>query len=197
MFSTLIGLTYGLSAQCDQIVSVKDKWDFPLFLAMSSKRVVVILGSEYDYASAAPIKSLLDRFDVSCDFRIASAHKDSERLTRMLEDYEKLDERIVYITVAGMSNALSGFVDFKTKHPVIACPPQSEDFWRVDIFSSLRMPRGVAPLVICDPENAALAAIKILGESDIGLASQVKEYQKEMQSRNEEADLKVRHAKSG
>lgn len=179
------------------MASVKDKRDFPILLAMSSKRVVVILGSEHDYAFAGAIKSFLDGFGVSCDLRVASAHKDSERLTRILEDYEKLDERIVYITVAGLSNALSGFVDFKTNHPVIACPPQSEDLWRIDIYSSLRMPRGVAPLVICDPENAALAAIKILGESDVKLANRVKEYQKEMQLRNEKADEKVRDVQSG
>ncbi len=178
------------------MASVKDKRDFPLFLAMSSKRVVVILGSEHDYTFASPIKSFLDRFGVSCDFRVASAHKDSERLTRMIEDYEKLDEGIVYITVAGLSNALSGFVDFKTRHPVLACPPQSEDLWRIDIFSSLRMPRGVAPLVICDPENAAFAAVKILGESDAKLANQVKEYQEEIQLRSEKADEKVRIVQS-
>jgi len=164
---------------------------------MSVKRVVVILGSEHDYAFAAPIRSFLDRFGVSCDFRVASAHRDSERLIRMIEDYEKRDDTIVYITVAGLSNALSGFVDFKTRHPVIACPPQSEEFWRIDVFSSLRMPKGVAPLMICDPENAALAAVKILGESDAKLADQVIEYQTELRLRSEKADLKVKNAQSG
>jgi len=163
---------------------------------MTGKRVVVILGSEHDYAFASPIKSFLDRFGVGCDIRVASAHKDSERLLRMIEDYEKLDDTIVYITVAGLSNALSGLVDFKTRHPVIACPPQSEDLWRIDIFSSLRMPKGVAPLVICDPENAVLAAAKILGESDARLASRVKKYQMEMRLKNEKADLKVRNVQS-
>jgi len=163
---------------------------------MTGKRVVVILGSEHDYAFASPIRSFLDRFGVSCDIRVASAHKDSERLLRMIEDYEKLDDTIVYITVAGLSNALSGFVDFKTRHPVIACPPQSDDLWRIDVFSSLRMPHGVVPLVICDPENAALAAAKILGESDMKIANRVKEYQTEMRLKNEKADLKIRNAQS-
>jgi len=178
-------------------VSVKDKRDLPLFLAMTGKRVVVILGSEHDQAFAVPIKSFLSKFRISCDFRVASAHKDSERLIRMLEDYEKLDEAIVYITVAGLSNALSGFVDFKTRHPVIACPPHSEDRWHIDIFSSLRMPKGVVPLVICDPENAALAAVKILGESDVGLANRVKDYHREMQLKSEKADVKAREAERG
>lgn len=175
--------------------SVKeDKGKLPLSWFMSNRKVVLVLGSEHDYAFTAPIRSFLARFRVACDLRIASAHKDSERLLKMIEEYEKLDERIVYITVAGMSNALSGFVDFKTKHPVIACPPQSADAWHTDIYSSLRMPKGVAPLVSCDPENAALAAIKILGECDGDLARKVREYQREMQLKNEKADQRMQQA---
>jgi 5-(carboxyamino)imidazole ribonucleotide mutase len=173
-------------------ISVKDKGKAPLLSCMSNRRVVVILGSERDHTFAAPIKSLLDQFGVLCEVRVASAHKDSERLLRMLQDYENLDDKIVYITVAGMSNALSGFVDFKTKHPVIACPPQSAGVWDVDIYSSLRMPRGVAPLVCCDPENAAIAAVKILGECEKELAGKIREYQRQMQLKNENADERIR-----
>jgi phosphoribosylaminoimidazole carboxylase PurE protein len=164
---------------------------------MSVYRVVVILGSEHDYASVAPIKSILGRFGISYDVRVASAHRDAERLAAMIEEYERRDETIVYITVAGLSNALSGFVDFRTKHPVIACPPHSDMLWQVDIFSSLRMPKGVAPLVICDPENAALAAVKILGESDARLADRIQEYRKELQLKSEKADQKVKTMQSG
>lgn len=155
----------------------------------------MILGSERDHAFATPIKSTLDHFGVPCEYRVASAHKDSERLFSMLDDYEKLDDTLVYITVAGMSNALSGFVDFRTKHPVIACPPQSTEVWNVDIYSSLRMPKGVAPLVSCDPENAAIAAVKILGESEKELALKVREYHKQMQLKNEKADERIRRGK--
>jgi len=54
------------------------------------------------------------------------------------------------------------------------------------------MPKGVAPLVICDPENAALAAVKILGECDENLGHKVREYQREMQLKNEKADQEMR-----
>ena len=168
----------------------------PLSWFMSNRRVVLVLGSKHDQTFAAPIRSFLDRFKVACDLRVASAHKDSERLLKIIEEYEKLDEKVVYITVAGMSNALSGFVDFKTRHPVIACPPQLTDASNVDIYSSLRMPKGVAPLVICDPENAALAAVKILGECDENLGRKVREYQREMQLKNEKADQEMRQVGS-
>jgi len=65
--------------------------------------------------------------------------------------------------VAGRSNALSGFLDAQVTAPVIACPPASEAFGGMDILSSLRMPRGVAPLVVLEPENAALAACQDAG----------------------------------
>jgi 5-(carboxyamino)imidazole ribonucleotide mutase len=169
-------------------VSVKDKRVALLSLSMTGQKVIVILGSEADQTFAAPIKPFLDRFNVQYEFRVASAHKEPRRLLQMLEGYERLDEKIVFITIAGRSNALSGFVDFQTRHPVIACPPQSENLWHIDVYSSLRMPKGVASLVTCDPENAALAALKILGETDSSLSSKITQYQRELQSRNEKAD---------
>jgi len=181
----------------DNSIDKRDKITTCLSVSMIGRRVIVILGSETDFAFASPVKTFLDRFSVDCEFRIASAHKEPEKLIQILKDYENSGERIVFITVAGRSNALSGFVDFQTSHPVIACPPQSEDFWRVDIYSSLRMPKGVAPLVICDPENAALAALKILGEGEPSLAAKVKEYQRELQVKNEKADSKVRQSPGG
>ena len=181
----------------DNSINKRDKITTGLSVSMIGRRVIVILGSETDSTFASSVRTFLDRFGVDCEFRIASAHKDPERLIQILKNYENPDERIVFITVAGRSNALSGFVDFQTRHPVIACPPQSEDFWRVDVYSSLRMPKGVAPLMVCDPENAALAALKILGEGEPSLAAKVKEYQRELQLKNEKADSKIRQSSGG
>ena len=83
-----------------------------------------------------------------------------------MNDYEADPRPKVYITVAGRSNALSGFVDGAVSAPVIACPPPSEAFGGADIFSSLRMPSGIAPAVVLEPANAALLAAKILGLVD-------------------------------
>ena len=50
--------------------------------------------------------------------------------------------------------------------PVIACPPYSDRFGGADLFSSLRMPSGIAPLVVLSPSGAALAAAKIFAVHD-------------------------------
>jgi 5-(carboxyamino)imidazole ribonucleotide mutase len=132
---------------------------------VSSKRapVIIILGSPADGSWGERIVEALGRFGVDGEVHVASAHKTPEYLLELLHQWERQEGERVYITVAGRSNALSGFVDAQVTAPVIACPPASEAFGGMDILSSLRMPRGVAPMVVLEPENAALAAAKILG----------------------------------
>jgi len=75
---------------------------------------------------------------------------------------------------------------------VITCPPPSPAFGGADIYSSLRMPGGVAPLVILEPEGAALAAAKILALSDSALRQRLAAYQAEMARSIIEADRSLR-----
>ena len=110
--------------------------------------------------------------------RIGSAHKTAEHALAILREYETDSRPKVYITVAGRSNALSGFTDGIVSAPVIACPPLSDSFGGADIYSSLRMPSGIAAAVVLEPVNAALLAAKILGIVDEDLREQVKAYQK-------------------
>jgi 5-(carboxyamino)imidazole ribonucleotide mutase len=140
--------------------------------------VVVVMGSKSDLGHARQIRSALAEFDLPCEFRIASAHKSAGHLLRLLAEYESQDRPLVYIAVAGRSNALGGLVDAQTAWPVINCPPYSDRFGGADIFSSLRMPSGVACLTTLEPHAAALAAAKILAVHDRGLAHRLRTYQK-------------------
>lgn len=155
-------------------------------------RVILIMGSRSDLDYSRRIGEALERFSVKYDLRIASAHKTPRKLLKILDDYEACEDRIVYITVAGRSNALSGFVDANTRRPVIACPPYSEKFGGSDIYSSLRMPSGVCPLAILEPESAALAAVKILALGNPRLEEEVLQYQRRLRKRVEEDDERLR-----
>jgi 5-(carboxyamino)imidazole ribonucleotide mutase/phosphoribosylaminoimidazole-succinocarboxamide synthase len=97
----------------------------------------------------------------------------------ILEVLEADERPKVYITIAGRSNALSGFVDGQVNAPVIACPPISSSFGGADIYSSLRMPSGIAPAVVLDPGGAALLAAKILGIHDPVIREKVAETRQE------------------
>jgi 5-(carboxyamino)imidazole ribonucleotide mutase len=125
--------------------------------------VILVLGSPADLPWVERITSALAKLGITHDTIVASAHKTPQYLLDLLRHREDRRGDHVYITVAGRSNALSGFVDAQVTAPVIACPPESGAFGGMDILSSLRMPRGVAPLVVLEPENAALAAAKMLG----------------------------------
>ena len=149
-------------------------------------KVVIIMGSKADLEWANQIKNVLLSFGIETVTRIASAHKVPLKCYNLIKDYEK--ENVVFITIAGMSNALSGFTDAQTYCPVIACPPYSDKFAGADLYSSIRMPSGVAPLTILSPENAALPAAKILGLSNSAIRKCVIDFQDKKRKELEEAD---------
>lgn len=153
-------------------------------------KVVVLMGSKKDFEFAREIGKHLEAFGLAYQFRIASAHKTPEKVLAVLKEYE--NENVVYITVAGRSNALSAFIDANTVKPVIACPPYSEKFAGADIYSSLRVPSGIGSVVIIEPEGAAIAAAKIFALEDKQLAKRVRDYQKLKKREIEEADEAVK-----
>lgn len=151
-------------------------------------KAVVVMGSERDLEFSREIAKTLKLLGVNYEFRVASAHKTPEKVLEIIKEFE--NQKIVYITVAGRSNALSAFMDGNTSKPVIACPPYSEKFAGADILSSLRVPSGIGSVVTIEPEGAAIAAAKILALEDAGLAANVKAYQegkkKELDKANEQ-----------
>ena len=162
-------------------------------MAKMAGKVVIIMGSERDLEFAKEIAEYLKVFGLGFEFRVGSAHKTPEKVLEILKEYE--GENVVYITVAGRSNALSAFVDAHTTKPVIACPPYSEKFAGVDIFSSLRVPSGIGSVVTIEPEGAALAAAKIFALKDKALEERVKDYQKAKREEIVKADESVKKLK--
>ncbi len=72
---------------------------------------------------------------------------------------------------------------------MIACPPYSDTYSGIDIFSSLRVPSGIGSVVTIEPEGAAIATAKIFAIEDNSIAENVKNYQaskkKELERANE------------
>jgi len=145
---------------------------------MSKEKIVVLVGSASDLPFAHRVEDFLreSRFQVKCEYRISSAHRNTEKLLNDVQSYEQTEEKIVYITMAGLSDALSGIVAGISQHPVIACPPDLEKHGLPKAFSSVMMPQGIAVSLVSTPENAALAAVKILALSNPSLKKHVAEY---------------------
>ncbi len=153
--------------------------------------VVILMGSSYDLPHVDKITAMLGKLEIYYERRISSAHKTPQNLLNIINEYELDNMTKVYITVAGRSNALSGMVDASVSSPVIVCPPHSSSFGGADIYSSLRMPSGVAPMVVLEPANAALAAGKILGLISPKLAVRVKKLQSDYASKVNNSDKEL------
>lgn len=126
-------------------------------------KAVLIMGSTYDEPHAKKITDKLDEFGISWEQHAASAHKQPLKVLEILTK-NKEEKDIVYITIAGRSNALSGFVAANSEFPTLGCPPFSDKAdMMVNIHSTLQMPSNTPVLTVVDPGNCALAVKRIFG----------------------------------
>ena len=134
-----------------------------LVLWLLIMKTIVIMGSTSDEPHAKKITDKLDEYGIAWEQHAASAHKQPLKVLNILTANENKKD-IVYITIAGRSNALSGFVAANCEFPTIGCPPFSDKTdMLVNIHSTLQMPSNTPVLTILDPENCALAIKRIFG----------------------------------
>ena len=127
-------------------------------------KTVIIMGSTSDESHAKKITDKLDSYRIQCEQHAASAHKEPRKVLDILESNKNEIELVVYITIAGRSNALSGFVAANSEYPTLACPPFSDKAdMLVHIHSTLQMPSNTPVLTVIDPGNCALAVKRIFG----------------------------------
>ena len=126
-------------------------------------KAVIIMGSISDEPHARKITDKLDEYGIAWEQHAASAHKQPLKVLDILTA-NKDGKDIVYITIAGRSNALSGFVAANCEFPTIGCPPFADKTdMLVNIHSTLQMPSNTPVLTILDPSNCALAVKRIFG----------------------------------
>ena len=126
-------------------------------------KAVLIMGSTSDESHAKKITDKLDEYGITWEQHAASAHKQPLKVLEILTA-NKDEKDIVYITIAGRSNALSGFVAANSEFPTLACPPFADKTdMLVNIHSTLQMPSNAPVLTIIDPENCAMAVKRIFG----------------------------------
>jgi len=160
---------------------------------MPSQKIIMLMGSKSDLNFARKIEEFLkqEEFDVNCEYVIASAHRTPDYLLQRLDENEKKGDNIVYVTIAGLSDALSGVTAGSTTHPVIACPPDIEKYGLTKVFSSVMTPTGVPVMLVPKPENAALAAIKILALNNPSLHKDIAAYIQKKRKEGVEANSEV------
>lgn len=119
------------------------------------------MGSESDKDFVAGFPDELKEWGIDCEMLVASAHKVPEKVFEIVTVNNELDD-IVYVTVAGRSNGLSGVTAANSVHPVIACPPhKSKEDFMININSTLVMPSDTPVLTVVDRQNVIMAILRI------------------------------------
>lgn len=142
--------------------------------------VGVIMGSQSDWDTMKEAAAILEQFNVGHECRVVSAHRTPD----WMNEYAKTaEERGLEVIIAGAGGAahLPGMVAAQTVLPVLGVPVKSRALKGLDsLLSIVQMPGGVPVGTLAIGEsgakNAALLAIRILGNSRPELRQQMHDF---------------------
>ncbi|KAK0463139.1 phosphoribosylaminoimidazole carboxylase [Desarmillaria tabescens] len=142
--------------------------------------VGVIMGSDSDLPVMLPAARILDKFNISYELTIVSAHRTPDRLVEYARSASSRGLRAI-IAGAGGAAHLPGMVAAMTALPVIGVPVKGSSLDGVDsLHSIVQMPRGipVATVAINNGTNAGLLAVRILSAGQPHLIQEMNGYLK-------------------
>ncbi len=133
----------------------------------------MLVGSRSDLELAEKVRERLTEFRVPCDVQVASAHRNPDKVDRIVRD----PETDVFVAMAGLSAALPGVVAARTLKPVIGVPLY-RGLGLDSLLSVVQMPPGipVAAVGLDAAENAALLATEMLALKYPKLNSALEKY---------------------
>jgi len=142
--------------------------------------ICVVLGSKSDMPIAEKCKGVLEKFNVSYQIRVASAHRAPKYLEGIIEKAEA-DGCQVFIGMAGVAAALPGVIASMTTKPVIGVPVGGK-VPLDSLLSIVQMPPGmpVATVGVDRGDNAGALAVQILATSNESLAAAYADYRSAM-----------------
>ena len=142
---------------------------------MTKPFVAILMGSDSDLETMQATVEVLDRFGITREVRVLSAHRTPDATHAFVKD---ADARgcTVFIAAAGMAAHLAGTVAALTLKPVIGVPMASGPLQGEDaLLSTVQMPGGipVASVAIgkAGAKNAAYLAAQIMAQADSSIAA--------------------------
>lgn len=145
-----------------------------------SPTVAVVVGSPSDKEYAYKIRDALKlKYGVkNVEVHVSSAHKGTGKTLDLAAQLQQWTSTKAVIAVAGMSNGLGPVLGANLPIPVISSPPTTDvATLSSDIWSSLRIPSGMAAATVVGADNAALFAAHIVANSDAFVWSTIRTMQ--------------------
>ncbi len=146
------------------------------------RAVAVLMGSPNDREKMQPAVDTLERFGLTADVRVLSAHRTPARVAEMAAGAREAGYA-AFICGAGMAAHLAGAVAAQTTLPVVGVPLSGGALGGVDaLYATVQMPRGipVATVAIDGAMNAALLVVQMLAVTDPELAGQLAAHRAEI-----------------
>ncbi len=156
-------------------------------------QVSIVMGSDSDMSVMSKAAEMLDRFGITYEMKIISAHREPDIFFEYARSAEERGIRVI-IAGAGMAAHLPGMCAALFPMPVIGVPMHTTSLGgRDSLYSIVQMPSGipVATVAIGGGANAGILAAKILAVSDPELLSKLKAYSEEMKSGVEAKDARL------
>lgn len=145
--------------------------------------VSIVMGSDSDWPVMEQAAEMLDRFGISCEVDIVSAHRTPEKLNVFASGAH---ERGIEVIIAGAGGAahLPGMIAAMSPLPVIGVPIKSRnsiDGWD-SVLSILQMPGGVpvATVALDGAKNAGILAAQIIAVGDNAVLEKIIQYKEEL-----------------
>lgn len=142
------------------------------------------MGSDSDLDVMMEAARTLDKFGVSYEIDVTSAHRSPGRTRRIVKDAPARGVRL-FIIGAGAAAHLAGVVAAESTLPVIGVPLDSSALRGVDaLYATVQMPAGipVATMAIgkAGATNAAILAVEILAIADEDLQRKLQEHKRKL-----------------
>jgi phosphoribosylaminoimidazole carboxylase PurE protein len=145
---------------------------------MSKITVSVIMGSDSDLPVMKDALDILNKFSVSNEVMVLSAHRTFEATREYVTSAVERGTKVI-IAGAGGSAHLPGVIAAMFPLPVIGVPIKTKSLDGLDsLLSIVQMPPGipVATVGIDGAKNAGLLAVQILATSDSELAKKLNDF---------------------
>ncbi len=160
----------------------------------------IVMGSDSDLPVMQGCVEQLNKFGLSFEITVASAHRSPERAAQYAATARERGIKII-IAAAGMAAHLAGVLAAHTTLPVIGVPIDSSSLNGLDaLLSTVQMPPGVPVATMgigkAGAKNAAILAVQILALDDEKLTRRLVEFKAEMAAEVEEKALKLTEGRS-
>jgi 5-(carboxyamino)imidazole ribonucleotide mutase len=145
-------------------------------------QVGIVMGSDSDMAVMEKAGAVLDRFQISWEIEVMSAHRRPARVTEYATGAVERGLKVI-IAGAGLAAHLPGVIAAHTTLPVIGVPLYNEALGGADaLYSCVQMPPGVpvATVAIGGAKNAAVLATQIIGVDDEEVGERLAAYKTEL-----------------